>query len=73
MLFLTYTMQLGGTTMLTMFRKNKVEIPAMSSNIATDNVPHQIHDIMKFIQLTKDDLYYLTLIDDIMEENAENI
>lgn len=57
--------------MLTFKRKNKIDIPQLSSsNLPLDNMPKEIHEIMKLVQLTKQDLKYLALIDDIMEEHA---
>lgn len=57
--------------MLTLFRKNKVEIPQFStSDLAIEQLPHNIYEIMKLVQLTNQDLEYLSLIDDLMEEHA---
>src|SRR5699024_2009944 len=60
--------------MLTLFRSNKVDIsPFSSDDLAVDDLPNHMHDIVKFVQLTNQDFEHLTLIDDLMEEHAETI
>ena len=60
--------------MLTFKRKNKVVIPQFStSKLALDEIPKEIYEIMKLVQLTKQDVEYLALIDDMMEEHAPSI
>src|SRR5690625_1333177 len=60
--------------MLTLFRKNKVEIaPFSQDNLALDHLPEDMHEIVKFVQITKQDLEHLTLIDDLMEEHVDTI
>lgn len=59
--------------MLTLFRKNKVDVPEFTTELSLDEIPNDIHDIMKLVQLTKQDINYLSFIDDIMEEHAQEI
>src|SRR5690606_4525517 len=41
-----------------------------TSNLPIDRLPNDVHEIMKLVQLTKQDIEYLALIDDIMTEHA---
>ena len=59
--------------MLTLFRKAKVDIPEFTTNLPLDDIPNDIHEIMKLVQLTNKDIQYLSLIDDVMEEHAKII
>ena len=59
--------------MLTLFRKNKVDVPEFTTELSLDEIPNDIHDIMRLVQLTKQDINYLSFIDDIMEEHAQEI
>lgn len=59
--------------MLTLFRKAKVDIPEFTTNLPLDDIPNDIHEIMKLVQLTKQDIQYLSLIDDVMEKHANII
>lgn len=59
--------------MLTLFRKAKVDIPKFTTNLPLDDIPNDIHEIMKLVQLTKQDIQYLSLIDDVMEKHANII
>jgi hypothetical protein len=57
--------------MLALFRKNKVDILQFTaSDLSVDRFPNNVHEIMKLVQLTDQDLKYLSLIDDLMEEHA---
>ncbi|MEI3614023.1 hypothetical protein [Pseudogracilibacillus sp. SO30301A] len=57
--------------MFTMKRKNRVDIPSFSTtDLPLDDMPKEVHDIMKLVQLTKQDIEYLSLIDDMMEKHA---
>ena len=59
--------------MLTLFRKTKVNIPPFTNHLATENLSDNIQEIAKFVQLTKEDIQHLRLIDDLMEEHADAI
>lgn len=60
--------------MLTFKRKDNIDIPPFSTtDLPLEDMPKEIHDIMKLVQLTKQDLEYLSLIDDIMEKHALSI
>lgn len=47
--------------------------PFQQSDLALDGLPEHIHDIIKLVQLTKQDIEHLHLIDDMMEEHAAEI
>lgn len=56
-------------------RKNKrIHIPDFTtSDLPLDHIPENIHEIIKLVQLTKQDIDHLHLIDEIMEEHASTI
>lgn len=60
--------------MFTFKRKDKIDIPPFSTtDLPLEDMPKEVHDIMKLVQLTKQDIEYLSLIDDIMEKHALSI
>src|SRR5690625_3688893 len=61
--------------MIKLLRKNRhVHIPSlMKSNMPHEQLPSKVQDIMQLVQLSKEDLHSLHLIDDIMEKHATTI
>src|SRR5690625_4594020 len=55
-------------------RKRRIEIPSFTeSTLLTNDLPAHIHDIIKLVQLSQEDLDALQLIDDIIEKHAPAI
>jgi len=51
-----------------------IHIPTFSeTDLELGDLPENIHDIIKLVQLTKQDLENLRMIDDVMEEHVETI
>src|SRR5699024_9831837 len=51
-----------------------IHIPTFSeTDLELGDLPENIHDIIKLVQLTKQDLENLRMIDDVMEEDVEKI
>ncbi|HLR51463.1 MAG TPA: globin-coupled sensor protein [Candidatus Avamphibacillus sp.] len=54
-----------------MNRNKKIYLPEFTkTDLALEALPDSTHEIMKLIQLTQQDIEYLHLIDDLMEEHA---
>lgn len=56
----------------TLFRKNKhIQIPKFTkTDLPLNDLPNDIHNVIKLVQLTQQDIHYLRLVDDLMEEHA---
>src|SRR5690625_4350638 len=55
-------------------KSKRVNIPTFTkTDLPLDVLPESIHEIVKIVQLSKQDIEHLHLIDDIMEEHVETI
>lgn len=55
-------------------KRKKVNIPSFTNiDLPLDSLPENIHDIMKLVQLTNQDIETLHLIDDLMEAHVDTI
>ena len=60
--------------MARLFRSKKVNIPSFTNeNLPLHVLPKSIHEIIKLVQLTNEDLEHLKLIEDIIAEHVETI